>query len=122
MRNANKGRRQCNEDQIAGTAKNLGGKVEEAAGRAAREMKTQVQGKVDQAVGTAQDLYGQVRATAQEAGAAVQSTAQDAATAVRESSASFEQAIRTSVEARSLMTAAVALGIGWLLGRMLHSS
>jgi uncharacterized protein YjbJ (UPF0337 family) len=111
-----------NKDEIAGTARNLGGTVQEAAGRAGADVKTQVQGTVNQAAGAAQELYGQARETAEEAAAAVQSAAKDAAAAVREQSGSLDQAIRSSVEARPLMTAAVALGVGWLLGRMLHSS
>jgi uncharacterized protein YjbJ (UPF0337 family) len=37
-----------NEDRIAGTARNIGGKLEEGVGRATRDIKEQVQGKLDQ--------------------------------------------------------------------------
>ena len=43
-----------NEDRIAGTARNIGGKVEEGVGRATGDIKEQVQGKLDQAAGAAQ--------------------------------------------------------------------
>jgi uncharacterized protein YjbJ (UPF0337 family) len=46
---------------VAGTAKNVTGKLEECVGRLAGDVKAQVEGKIDQAVGTAQDLYGQAR-------------------------------------------------------------
>ena len=36
-----------NEDRIAGTARNIGGKVEEGVGRATGDIKEQVQGKLD---------------------------------------------------------------------------
>ena len=47
------------EDRLYGTAKNVGGKVEEGVGRATGNVKTQLQGKLDRAAGAAQDLYGQ---------------------------------------------------------------
>jgi uncharacterized protein YjbJ (UPF0337 family) len=111
-----------NKDEIAGTARNLGGKVQEAAGEAVGDLKAQAQGKVNQAAGAAQDLYGQAREAAEEAGDKVQSAARDVAAAARENSASLERAVRTSMETRPVMTAVVALGVGWLLGRMMHSS
>ena len=65
------------ENRIAGTARNMGGKVEEGVGRAIGDTKTQFRGIADQAAGTAQDLYGQAR-----------DTAADAAVAARDSAAS----------------------------------
>ena len=47
------------ENRITGTARNLGGKVEEGVGRVTGDAKTQVRGVADQAAGPAQDLYGQ---------------------------------------------------------------
>jgi uncharacterized protein YjbJ (UPF0337 family) len=109
------------ENQAAGTAKNLAGKVEEGVGRAAGDVKTEVEGKIDQVVGTAQDLYGQARETAGQAVDAVQSKAKETAAAVREQTAGFEQQLRKSVDARPLMTVAVALGLGWMLGRIFRA-
>ncbi|MFY9841366.1 MAG: CsbD family protein [Xanthobacteraceae bacterium] len=88
------------EDRISGTARNLGGKVEEGLGRTTGDMKTQLQGKLDQAAGAAQDLYGQ------------------AADAARDTAVSFDKWLRTTIETQPYTTAIVALGIGWLLGRM----
>jgi uncharacterized protein YjbJ (UPF0337 family) len=88
-----------NEDRILGTAKNLGGKVEEGVGRVTGDAKTQIQGKLDQAVGTAQDLYGQ------------------AADAAVDSVTTFDKWLRSTIETQPYTTALVALGIGWLLGR-----
>jgi uncharacterized protein YjbJ (UPF0337 family) len=45
-----------NEHRIAGTARNLGGKLEEGVGRVTGDIKEQLQGKLDQAAGAAQDL------------------------------------------------------------------
>ena len=47
------------ENRLYGTARNVGGKVEEGVGHATGDVKTQIQGKLDQAAGAAQDLYGQ---------------------------------------------------------------
>jgi uncharacterized protein YjbJ (UPF0337 family) len=88
-----------NEDRIAGTARNIGGKVEEGVGRAARDIKEQVQGKLDQAAGTAQDLYGQTAEVA------------------RDTAVTFEKWLRDTIETKPYVAVAVALGIGWLIGR-----
>jgi uncharacterized protein YjbJ (UPF0337 family) len=44
------------ERRIEGTARNLGGKVQEAAGRLTGDTKTQAEGVANQAIGAAQDL------------------------------------------------------------------
>jgi uncharacterized protein YjbJ (UPF0337 family) len=88
------------EDRLYGTAKNVGGKVEEGVGRATGNVKTQLQGKLDQAAGAAQDLYGQT------------------ADAARDTAANLDKWLRTTIETQPYATALVALGIGWLLGRM----
>jgi uncharacterized protein YjbJ (UPF0337 family) len=95
------------ENRIAGTARNIGGKVEEGVGRAMGDSKTQIRGIADQAAGTAQDLYGQAR-----------DTAADAAVAARDSAASLEKWLRSTIETQPYTAAIVAFGIGWLLGRM----
>jgi uncharacterized protein YjbJ (UPF0337 family) len=95
------------ENRIAGTARNIGGKVEEGVGRAIGDTKTQIRGMADQAAGTAQDLYGQAR-----------DTAADAAVAARDSAASLEKWLRNTIETQPYTAALVAFGIGWLFGRM----
>ena len=47
------------EDRIAGTARKLGGKVQEEVGRFTGDTQAQIKGMANQAAGTAQDLYGQ---------------------------------------------------------------
>ena len=95
------------ENRIAGTARNIGGKLEEGFGRVAGDTKTQADELVNQAAGAAQDLYGQAR-----------DSAADAAGAARDSAAALEKWLRHTVETQPYTTAIVALGIGWLLGRM----
>ncbi len=95
------------ENRLAGTAKNVGGKVEESLGRVTGNTRTQVEGIANQAVGAAQDLYGQAR-----------ETAADAAGAARDSAASLEKWLRHAIETQPYTAALVAMGVGWLLGRM----
>ena len=55
------------ENRMSGTAKNLGGKLEESFGRATGDTRTKVQGQVRQAEGSIQDLYGQAVDSAEDA-------------------------------------------------------
>ena len=96
-----------NADRMEGTARSMGGKLEEGFGRATGDVKSQVEGTVQQAVGAAQDLYGQAR-----------ETASDAAAAVRRQAGSFEQTIRENVETRPYTAVAIALALGWFVGRL----
>jgi uncharacterized protein YjbJ (UPF0337 family) len=95
------------ENRIAGTAKNMGGRVEEGFGRVTGETKIQAEGMVNRAAGVAQDLYGQAR-----------DSAADAAGSVGDSAASLEKWFRHTIETQPYTTAIVAVGIGWLLGRL----
>jgi uncharacterized protein YjbJ (UPF0337 family) len=96
-----------NENRIEGTAKNLGGKLEEGFGQATGDVKSQVEGTVKQAAGAAQELYGQAR-----------ETAGDAAAIVRKQASSLEQTIRDNLETRPYTAVAIALAIGWFAGRL----
>jgi uncharacterized protein YjbJ (UPF0337 family) len=96
-----------NEDRVAGTATNLGGKVQQGIGRVSGDTKSQVEGVVNQAAGAAQDLYGQAK-----------DTASDAAQAVRKGAVDAEDYIRQLIEKRPYTVALAALCAGWLLGRM----
>jgi uncharacterized protein YjbJ (UPF0337 family) len=95
------------ENRAAGTARNVGGKLEEGFGRVTGDTKTQTEGLVNQAAGAAQDLYGQAR-----------DSASDAAGAARDTAATLEKWLRRTIETQPYTTAIVAVGIGWLLGRM----
>ena len=58
------------ENRVAGTARNVGGKVEEGFGRVTGDTRMRTEGLVDQAAGAAQDLYGQARHSADDAAGA----------------------------------------------------
>lgn len=88
------------ENRLEGTARNLGGKVQEGVGRVSGNAKTQAEGALNQAAGTAQDLYGQ------------------AADAARQTATTFDSWLRGTIETQPYTTAIIALGLGWLLGRM----
>jgi uncharacterized protein YjbJ (UPF0337 family) len=96
-----------NEDRVIGSARNLGGQAQAGVGRMTGDTKSQVEGVINQATGAAQNLYGQAKE-----GAA------DAAQAVRRSAMDAEDIVRQTIEKRPYTTALVALGIGWLIGRM----
>lgn len=93
-----------NENRLSGTAKNVGGKAEEAF--ATGDAKTQARGQMQQAEASVQDLYGQAKDAAGEA-----------IHAVGKMPASFEDTIRHYIQNRPYTTAALALALGWLIGR-----
>ena len=88
------------ENRIEGTARNVGGKVQEGFGKVTGNARTQAEGMANQAAGAAQDLYGQAADTA------------------RETASSFEKTLRHTIETQPYTSALVTLGIGWVLGRM----
>jgi uncharacterized protein YjbJ (UPF0337 family) len=94
------------ENRTSGAAKNLGGKVEEGFGRVTGDAKTRAQGQMKQAEGSIQDLYGQAV-----------DAAEDTIDAVRKMPASLDDTIRHYIENKPYTTAAIALGLGWLIGR-----
>jgi uncharacterized protein YjbJ (UPF0337 family) len=95
------------ENRVSGTARNVGGKIEEGLGRVTGDRKIQAEGIAKQVSGAAQDMYGQARDLASEA-----------AGTARDTASSFEKLLRNTIETRPYTTAFVALGIGWLLGRI----
>jgi uncharacterized protein YjbJ (UPF0337 family) len=97
--------------RVAGTARNVGGQAQEGFGRVVGDAKTEVEGIANQVKGTAQDLYGQARDGASQ-------IADDTVAAARRTASSFESILRDTIENQPYTAVFVALGIGWLLGRM----
>jgi len=95
-----------NEDRIAGTAKGVGGKAQEGIGQVMGDAKTELKGKLNQAEGAAQDLYGQFK----ESAGTVMSSARDEAV-------TLEEAFRNTLDQRPYTVLFGAFAIGWLLGR-----
>src|SRR5690242_20677069 len=102
------------ENRVAGTARNMGGKAQESVGHALGDTKTQAEGVMNQVKGTAQDLYGQARDSASQ----LADVATDTVAAARDSASSFEAALRNTIETQPYTAVLTALGVGWLLGRM----
>jgi ElaB/YqjD/DUF883 family membrane-anchored ribosome-binding protein len=69
-------------------------------GRALGEAKKNAAGVAGDAVDAAQDVYD------------------SAAKATRKTAGSFERALKNTIETQPYTAVAIALGIGWLLGRM----
>jgi uncharacterized protein YjbJ (UPF0337 family) len=88
------------ENRVKGAARSFGGQLEAEAASVTGDAQGQLKGKVDQVAGTAQNLYRQ------------------AADAARERAGSFDEWLRETIETKPYAAALVALGVGWLLGRM----
>jgi uncharacterized protein YjbJ (UPF0337 family) len=88
------------ENRLEGTARNLGGKIQEGVGRATGDTKAKTEGLLNQAAGSAQDLYGQT------------------ADVARQTATTLDAWLRNTIETQPYTTAVAALGIGWLLGRL----
>ena len=107
-----------NEDRFAGTAKNVGGRVEQGFGRATGDMKTEVEGKIKQATGAAQDVYGQAKT---QPGRRMSRRKMPLATRqgpCRNTLHHWKSFCANAIESRPYTSVAVALGVGWFIGRM----
>jgi ElaB/YqjD/DUF883 family membrane-anchored ribosome-binding protein len=74
----------------------------------AKKQAANVAGEMQDAAG---DIYGQARDSAS-------SVADATKTAARKTAGSFEKALRNTVETQPYTAVAIALGLGWLFGRM----
>jgi uncharacterized protein YjbJ (UPF0337 family) len=83
------------ENHVTGSAKTTGGKVKEDFSRIARDAQAQIKGQGEQVQGAADDLYGQARDVA----------------------SGFTDVVRRTIEEQPYTAVAVALAVGWLLGR-----
>jgi uncharacterized protein YjbJ (UPF0337 family) len=95
------------DNRIGGTARNIGGKLQEAVGKVTGDTTTEMRGKVNQAVGDAEDLYGNAKGAAE-----------DVVKAVQQGATVADDIFRRIIEERPYTTAVAALAIGWLIGRM----
>jgi hypothetical protein len=79
--------------------------------RAFGDVKKQASGVAGEAADAAQDLYGHARDSASD-------LADSTTKAARKSAGSFERALRSTIETQPYTAVAIALGLGWLFGRM----
>jgi ElaB/YqjD/DUF883 family membrane-anchored ribosome-binding protein len=79
--------------------------------RAFGDAKKHASNVADEVQDAAGDLYGQARTSAAQ-------VADATTTAARETAGSFERALRNTIETQPYTAVAIALGLGWLFGRM----
>ena len=123
------------DNQIEGTARNLGGKVESALGSVTGDTKSKIDGKIDQAAGKAQSAYGDAKDAVASAADDAKSALSGVAQKVSEQASQLgEQAyahggkaakyvsdyVREEPVAVMLGVAALGMLVGYLLGRPPH--
>jgi ElaB/YqjD/DUF883 family membrane-anchored ribosome-binding protein len=79
--------------------------------RAFGEAKKNASGVADEVSDAASELYGHARDSASQ-------VADATTTAARKTAGSFEKALRNTIETQPYTAVAIALGLGWLFGRM----
>jgi len=79
--------------------------------RAFGDAKTQASGVADEVTGAAGELYEHAAESAAEVASA-------ASKAARKTVGSFEKAVRNTIETQPYTAVVIALGLGWLFGRM----
>ncbi len=97
------------DDRIEGAAKQGVGRVQDAIGGLVGSDKTQAKGKMNEAAGSLQNTYGQVKDQAADVLDQAKDQAQD----------SYEQ-IESFIRDQPFAAAAVAVGVGLILGMMLR--
>lgn len=83
-------------DQFEGTMRELGGRATEAAGRVTGDAALQGEGLADQVSGAVERNYG----------------------AVRDVASDGLEALSETIREQPLMAVVIAIGVGWLLGRL----
>jgi uncharacterized protein YjbJ (UPF0337 family) len=106
-------------DQIVASAKDFAGKVEGTVGDVAGDAKAQVAGRIREATGTAQNLYGQAKDAAREATDAAVSYAKDAYENSGDTFRDGSQAMAKKVQDNPLGSMLIAGGIGFALALLM---
>jgi uncharacterized protein YjbJ (UPF0337 family) len=106
-------------DRFAGSAKDFAGKVEGTVGDIAVDAKNQAAGRVREATGTAQNLYGHAKDAAREATDATVSYAKDAYENSGDTFRDGSQAIAKKVQENPLGSMLIAGGIGFALALLM---
>ena len=107
-------------DRIAGSAKDFASRVEGAVGDLAGDAKTQAAGRVREATGSTQNLFGQAKDAAREASDAAVSYAKDAYESSGDTFRDGSQAIANTVQKNPLGSLLIAAGIGFALALMMR--
>ena len=102
-------------DRIAGSAEDFAGKLESALGDIAGDAKIEAAGRVREATGTAQNLYGQAKDAARDATDATVGYAKDAYENSGDTFRDGSQAIAKKVQDYPLGSMLLASAIGFAL-------
>ena len=106
-------------DRIAGSVRDVAGKVEGAVGDMTGNAQTQAAGRVREAEGTVQNLYGQAKDTARDAGEAAVNYAKDVYEHSGETLRDGSQAVAKRVQDNPLGALLIAGGIGFALALLM---
>jgi uncharacterized protein YjbJ (UPF0337 family) len=106
-------------DRIAGTAKDLAGKVEGGVGEMTGDKDTQASGRAREASGVVQNLYGQAKDAARDAGDAAMDFAKDTFGNSGETLRGGSEAVAKKVQDNPLGALLVAGGIGFALALLM---
>ncbi len=96
------------ENRFEGAARDIGGKVQEAAGKVTDDPKMKADGMIDQATGTAQKAYGQVKDAVREYGG-------DYGSQLLDQIEEAGDALAEQIDERPITALLVAAGLGFLL-------
>lgn len=107
------------EDRIAGSTKKFAGRAERAVGEMTGDAETEASGRVREAAGTMQDLYGQAKDAARETGETAAHYARDAYQAGGDTMRDGTQAIAKKVQDNPLGALLVAGCVGFGLALMM---
>lgn len=99
-----------NDDTVSGAATGAGGRIREQGGALFNDKKHEVHGLIDQARGSAQNLYGEVKD-------AVRAALEEASPRVREVSAAAVGTARKSPVLSTLAVGAVGALLAWVIYR-----
>jgi uncharacterized protein YjbJ (UPF0337 family) len=106
-------------DRIAGSAKDFAGKVEGAVGDATGDAQTQASGRLREATGTVQNLYGQAKDAARDISDAAAGYAKDAYANSGDTFRDGSEAVARKVQDNPLGSLLVAGGIGFALALLM---
>ena len=106
-------------DRVAGSAKDIAGKVEGAVGDMAGDAQAQAAGRVREAAGTVQNLYGQAKDAARDAGDAAAGYAKDAYENSGETFREGSEVVAKKVQDNPLGALLIAGGIGFALAMLM---
>jgi uncharacterized protein YjbJ (UPF0337 family) len=106
-------------DRIVGTAKDFAGKAETTVGEMTGDAGTQASGRLREAAGTAQNLYGQAKDAARDATDAASNYAKQAYESSGDTFRDGSEALAKRVRDNPIGSVLIAGGIGFALALMM---